>query len=180
MSVLCLAGSRDQRWDCVVHGSLHRPIDLDRVGFSTHDLLMNSLPQAGLRVSPRRPGKQIPINGAPSRRAGVRMTGFSRMSGPSPDFGTPNRAAPRRFVAHDNFERFPVAALRPSARPSHSDAAVQPDLRLPHRGPDVRFGAIRRTQVTPREARGATCLGGLPDRGPALDAPAPIGPSWLR
>ena len=32
----------------VVHGSLHLPIDLDRVGFSDHYLQMNSLPQAGL------------------------------------------------------------------------------------------------------------------------------------
>src|SRR5271165_776823 len=105
------------------------------------------------------------------------MTGFSWMSGPSPDFGTPNRAAPRRFVAHGNLERFPVAALRPLARPGRSDAAVQPDLRLLHRvRPDVRSGAVRRTRVTPREARGATCVGGLPDRRRAHDAPAPSGP----
>jgi hypothetical protein len=38
--------------------------------------------------------------------------------------------------------------------------------------PDVRSGAVRRTRGTPRKARGATCVGGLPDGRRAHDAPA--------
>jgi hypothetical protein len=74
-------------------------------------------------------------------------------------------------------ERFPVAALRPLARPGDRDATVKPDLRLLNRvRPGVRSGAVRGTRVTPREARGATCVGGLPDGRRAHDAPAPTGP----
>src|SRR6478672_12670963 len=99
------------------------------------------------------------------------------MNSPSPDFATPSRAAPRRFVAHGTIEHFPVAALRPLARPGGSDAALQPDLRLLQRvRPDVRSGSVRRTCGTPREARGVACMGGLPDRWRAHDAPTPTGP----
>jgi hypothetical protein len=47
----------------------------------------------------------------------------------------------KAFIAYGDLERFPVAALRPLARPGGRDAAVQPELRL-------ELGFKRRVMIT--------------------------------